>query len=158
MHIHLLGMTEHAFKIPDLDCMCASLRRASRGLTQFYEEALRPLGLRSSQFTILQALSIAREVSQGVLGEILSMDSTTLTRTLKTMSREGWIAERRGKDRRERLLSLSDAGRDRFNLAVPAWETAQAQLKREMGCQRWGDLLRLTNELKTLPIQRGELS
>jgi DNA-binding MarR family transcriptional regulator len=144
--------------IPDLDCMCASLRRASRTLTQHYEEALRPLGLRSSQFTILQALSRAGEVSQGVLGEILSMDSTTLTRTLKTMSREGWITERRGNDRRERLLSLSGAGRDRFNLAVPAWEKVQVQLERQMGGQRWSDLLRLTNELKTLPTEQGELS
>jgi DNA-binding MarR family transcriptional regulator len=149
-------MKEISREIPDLDCMCASLRRASRALTQFYEEALRPFGLRSSQFTILQVLTRVRQVSQGKLGQILAMDSTTLTRTLKTMSREGWIAERRGEDRRERLLSLSEAGRDRFNGAVPAWETAQAQMERIMGGQRWGDLLKLTNELKTLPTTRGE--
>ncbi len=71
--------------------MCASLRRASRSLTQLYDEALRPLGLRATQFTILQALSLAGEVSQGELAQILAMDSTTLTRTLRIMGREGWI-------------------------------------------------------------------
>src|SRR5258705_1674978 len=103
--------------IPDLLCMCATFRRASRALTQVYDEALRPLGLRATQFTIVQVLSRTGEVSQGELGQILAMDSTTLTRTLRIMSREGWIAERPGEDRRERWLRLAKAGRDQFNRA-----------------------------------------
>ena len=71
-------------QLPNLPCMCSSIRRASRALTQMYEQALRPLGLRSSQFTILQVLSRAGEVLQGQLGEMLAMDSTTLTRTVDT--------------------------------------------------------------------------
>ena len=89
--------------------MCSSVRRASRALTQLYEQALRPLGLRSTQFTILQVLSRAGEVSQGHLGEKLAMDSTTLTRTLDIMLRQGWVAERRGEDRRQRWLRLAKA-------------------------------------------------
>ena len=135
--------------IPDLICICATLRRASRSLTQFYDEAFRPLGLRGTQFTILQVLSRTGEVSQGVIGQILSMDSTTLTRTLRIMAREGWLAERRGKDRRERLLSLSKAGRALFNRALPAWEKAQAQLTRHLGEQHRRDLLKLANEVTT---------
>src|ERR1700682_4529095 len=95
---------------PSLPCMCASLRRASRVLTQLYEEALRPTGLRATQFTVLQTLSLAGEVTQGELGQILAMDSTTLTRTLTIMSRHGWIAKRRGVDRREWRMRLSQAG------------------------------------------------
>ena len=76
-------------EIPALPCMCASFRRASRALTQLYDGALHPLGLRATQFTILQALSLAGEVSQGELAQILAMDSTTLTRTLRIMGREG---------------------------------------------------------------------
>ena len=71
--------------IPMLPCMCATFRRSARAVTQHYDEALRPLGLRATQFTILQALSLTGEVSQGELGEILAMDSTTLTRTLEIM-------------------------------------------------------------------------
>lgn len=72
-------------------CMCATLRRASRALTQLYDEALRPLGLRATQFTVLQALSFTGEVSQGELGQLLAMDSTTLTRTWGSWaSTVGW--------------------------------------------------------------------
>lgn len=138
--------------------MCASLRRASRALTQLYDEALRPLGLRATQFTILQALSLAGEVSQGDLGRILAMDSTTLTRTLRIMGREGWIAERRGKDRRERLLRLAKAGRDQFDRALPPWEKMQTQLRRQLGDKRWHDLMKLTNEVTTMSTKQGDLS
>ena len=84
-----------------LPCMCASFRRASRTLTRHYDTALRPLGLRARPFTLLQALSKSGEVSQSTLGEIRTIDSTTLTRTLAIMGRRGWIASRSGEDRRE---------------------------------------------------------
>src|SRR6267142_2033999 len=142
--------------LPDLLCMCASFRRASRALTQLYDEALHPLGLRATQFTILQVLSRTGEVSQGELGRILAMDSTTLTRTLGIMSREGWIAERRGEDRRERLLRLAKAGRDQFNRALPHWEKVQTGLGRQTEDKRWDDALTLTNEVTALATKRGE--
>src|SRR5580692_12407018 len=104
--------------IPELPCMCGSFRRTARALTQMYERALRPSGLRSTQLTILQVLSRAGEVSQGRLGEMLAMDSTTLTRTLGIMRRQGWIAERRGEDQRERRLRLSGAGKTKLNRAM----------------------------------------
>jgi DNA-binding MarR family transcriptional regulator len=138
--------------------MCATFRRASRALTQIYDQGLRPAGLRATQFTVLQVLSRVGEVSQGTLGEILAMDSTTLTRTLRIMVREGWIAERRGKDRRERLLRLARTGRLQFQRARPAWEKAQAQLGRQLGDTRWRDLMKLTNEVTSLATKRGDLS
>ena len=151
-------MVDAIHAIPDLFCMCASFRRASRALTHLYDAALRPVGLRSTQFTILQVLSRAGEVSQGRLGRILAMDSTTLTRTLRIMVRQKWIAERRGDDRRERLLRLDKPGRDQFHRALPAWEKAQAQLKRQVGDQRWHDLMKLTNDVTTLATNGGLLS
>src|SRR5277367_1213532 len=122
-------------RTPTLPCMCGSFRRTSRALTQLYEQALRPLGLRAPQFTILQVLSLAGEVSQGQLGEILAMDSTTLTRTLKIMVRQTWIAERRGEDRRERLLHLTKAGDMQLRRALPVWEKVQLRLRRQLGEQ-----------------------
>src|ERR1700693_3028558 len=146
MYIHLLrSMTKPAtFALP---CMCASFRRASRILTQHYDTALRPLGLRATQFTLLQALSLAGEVSQRTLGEILAIDSTTLTRTLAIMGRRGWIASRSGKDRRERWLSLSEIGRAEFKRARPHWEKVQQGLRARLGNKRWNELLNLTNQV-----------
>jgi len=136
--------------IPTLPCMCASLRRAARALTHLYEQALRPLGLRATQFTVLQALEQAGEVSQGELGQMLVMDSTSLTRTLEIMRRRGWIVKRPGKDQRERRLSLSPAGRERLRSATPAWEKAQARLRQQLGTEPWTEFLRLTNQVTNI--------
>ena len=133
--------------VPPLPCFCASLRRASRALTQVYEQALRPLGLRGTQFTVLQALSLAGEVSQGQLGRILAMDSTTLTRTLEIMRRRNWIATRYGKDRRERWLSLAKAGQAELKRALPHWEKVQSRLRRRFGKKRWNNFMNFTNQV-----------
>jgi DNA-binding MarR family transcriptional regulator len=133
--------------LPALPCLCGSIRRTSRALTQFYEDALRPYGLRATQLTILQALSRTGEVSQRKLGKILAMDSTSLTRTLRIMRREGWILERPGKDRRERLLRMSEGGDKELKRVLPVWEQVQTGLRRQLGEQTWNQLFQLTNEV-----------
>ena len=142
-------------QLPTLPCMCGSFRRTSRALTQFYEQALRPIELRATQFTILQVLSRASEVSQGQLGEMLAMDSTTLTRTLAIMQRHGWIAERRGEDQRERRVRLSGAGQTKLNRAMVVWEEVQRRLCKQLGNQAWENLLQLTNQVTALVSPRA---
>jgi DNA-binding MarR family transcriptional regulator len=136
--------------LPPLPCLCASFRRAARALTQCYDEAVRPLGLRVTQFTVLQALSLTGEVSQGQLGEILAMDSTTLTRTLDIMRRAGWISRRKGTDRREWRLGLSAAGHDQLRRALPAWKKTQQQIASQFGDKRWHELFQLTDRVTAL--------
>lgn len=126
--------------------MCANLRRAARALTQRYDEALRPLGLTITQFTILQALSLSGAITQGKLGEILAMDSTTLTRTLAVMSGHGWVAKKYGTDRRERLLRLTRTGESELNRALPHWRSTQERLRARLGKQRWDELTTLIND------------
>ena len=134
-------------QLPNLPCLCASFRRASRALTALYDEALRPLGLRTTQFTVLQAFSLAGEVTQGRLGEILAMDSTTLTRTLALMRKRRWIETRRGRDGRERLLKLSKTGQAQLDHATPTWEGVQERLRSQVGDERWGEMFRQTGEI-----------
>lgn len=142
--------------LPTMPCLCSSVRRSSRALTQRYEQVLRPLGLRASQFTILQMLSFAGEVSQGRLGEMLAMDTTTLTRTLAIMRGLGWIAERPGEDRRERWLLLTKAGEKQLKRALPAWNKVQTLLRRQLGELTWKNLLQLTNQVTQLATAKGE--
>jgi DNA-binding MarR family transcriptional regulator len=134
-------------QIPTLVCLCSNVRRASRALTQVYDEALRPLGLHATQFTILQVLQKVGELPQGRLGEILAMDSTTLTRTLAIVVAHGWITERRGDDRRERWLRLSKAGEAQLQRALPAWEKVQSRMRRQLGDPLWKELFQLTTQL-----------
>jgi len=142
--------------LPLLPCMCSSFRRTSRALTQLYEAAMRPLGLRATQFTIFLVLSRTGEVSQGHLGAMVAMDSTTLTRTLGILSRHGWIAGRPGRDRRERLLRLSSAGEAQLRRALPAWEKVQSRLRNQLGEQPWKNLLQLTNQVTDITTTLGE--
>jgi DNA-binding MarR family transcriptional regulator len=135
--------------------MCGSFRRTSRALTQIYEEALRPLGLRATQLTILQVLARAGEVSQGQFGEMLAMDSTSLTRTLAIMRRAGWISEQRGEDRREWRIRLSSAGRSKLRRALPVWEKVQSRLRRKLGERGWESLLQLTHHVTEIAKTQG---
>jgi DNA-binding MarR family transcriptional regulator len=153
MYIHLF---EHErLPVPALPCMCGSFRRTSRALTHFYENALRPLGLRATQFTTRQVLALAGEGTQSQLGEMLAMDSTTLTRTLQIMIRQGWIAERRGEDRRERWLLLAKGGEAQFKRALPGWEKVQTRFRRQLGEQTWKNFLEITHQFTELITTQG---
>jgi DNA-binding MarR family transcriptional regulator len=137
--------------------MCANLRRAARAITQMYDIVLRPHGLRVTQFTVLQALGLARELSQGELAALLAMDSTSLTRTLEILRRHGWVTKSHGKDRRERRLQLTQSGTYRLRRALPYWKKAQKSLGHRLGDARWRSLLKLSHEVASqLPIKGGD--
>jgi DNA-binding MarR family transcriptional regulator len=139
-------MPARPIDLPALPCSCASLRRATRAVTQLYDEELRPLGLRATQFTLLQTLATTGEISQGGIGRLLALDSTTLTRTLVPLHQQGWIESRPGADRRERLYSLTDEGRTVLAEALPYWERAQERLRSSFGESEWSSLQRLLDQ------------
>ncbi len=124
-----------------LMCACASLRRASRAVTQAYEEELRPSGIRPTQFTLLQALARKGEMTQGELGEFLAIDSTTLSRTLRPLEERGWLRARAGADRRHSHWDVTPAGRREIERVRPAWERAQERLRTRLGGARFEALL-----------------
>jgi|SRR5579872_90540 len=132
----------------ELPCACANLRRAARTVTKLYEDQLRDTGLRATQFTLLQALDIAGTITQGDLGELLALDSTTLTRSLKPLLGQGWVRSLAGKDRRERHFELTAAGRQELDRAQPQWDRAQQRLRKVLGDNGWerlqAELVRVT--------------
>src|SRR5438552_2780030 len=119
--------------LPALACACASVRRAARAVTRLYDEALRGAGLRITQFTLLQALERTETSPQGALGELLALDPTTLSRTLRPLAAAGWIRAARGPDRREVCWTLTPAR--------PAWARAQARLRAELAPKHWALLI-----------------
>src|SRR5277367_3723516 len=124
-----------------LPCACANLRRADRVVSQLYDDALRPSGLRITQFTLLQALTLAPKISQKQLAALLAIDSTTLTRTLAPLRRKGWLRSVSGADRRELRLSLTPAGKREYKRALPYWRSAQKKLQRALGMENWNRLI-----------------
>jgi DNA-binding MarR family transcriptional regulator len=140
---------------PSLPCACATLRRATRAVTQLYNSALRETGLEVTQFTFLQVLALTSELTQANMAKILAIDSTTLTRSIKPLQDKGWIAERPGIDRRQRFLRLTAAGRKTLELATPQWKHAQDQLRRALGDPAW-NLLQLSADLATAAATRDQ--
>ena len=133
--------TKATSKVIPLPCACANLRRATRLVTQFYEEAIRPGGITGPQFTLLQALKLAPGISQKQLGQILGTDSTTLTRTLALLEKRGWLRSELAKDRRALRLGLSKAGEREYERVLPYWQSAQRRLKHALGDKKWDELI-----------------
>jgi DNA-binding MarR family transcriptional regulator len=124
----------------ELPCACQNLRRLSRVVTRIYDEELRRAGLEITQFGLLTALATVGEANQKRLSAGFAMDSTTLTRTLGLLRKQGWIRTRRGKDRRERLFSLTEAGKRQMAMAQPHWERAERRLRKELGNAGWKNM------------------
>jgi DNA-binding MarR family transcriptional regulator len=72
------------------------------------------------------------------------------------MAREGWVAERRGNDRRERWLRLVKDGEAQFKRALPAWEKVQSRLRRQLGELSWKNLLEITHQVTDLVKTQGD--
>jgi DNA-binding MarR family transcriptional regulator len=119
--------------LPVLPCACANLRRAARAVTRLYNQALRPDGIEITQFTLLMALNLTGETSQGDLAELLALDSTTLTRMLSLVRKRRWVHLRPGQDRRQRLVSLTGTGREKLQQAMPRWTQVQEDLQKAIG-------------------------
>jgi DNA-binding MarR family transcriptional regulator len=121
----------------DLPCACQNLRRVTRVVTRIYDQELRKSGLEITQFGLLTALAATGEANQKQLSAGFAMDSTTLTRTLGVLRRQGWVRVRRGKDRRERLFRLAQGGKRRLAEAQRYWERAEKRLREELGEEGW---------------------
>jgi DNA-binding MarR family transcriptional regulator len=121
----------------DLPCACQNLRRLTRVVTRIYDQELRRAGLEITQFGLLTALAATGEANQKLLSAGFAMDSTTLTRTLGLLRKQGWVQVERGKDRRERLFRLTRAGKRQMEEARPYWRRAEVRLRQELGEKGW---------------------
>lgn len=114
-------------------CLCLAAQRAARALARRFDEALRPAGLTSGQFSLLMALNRPSPPSIGSVAKLLAMDRTTLTANLKPLERRGLLATAVDPaDRRGRLLRLTDAGRATLAAATPIWRREHGEVERKL--------------------------
>jgi DNA-binding MarR family transcriptional regulator len=130
--------------------MCNALRQASRAVTRLYDDELREVGLRTTQYSLLRRLKHAGTVRQRDLGALTSLDETTLTRNLRPLIEAGWVAIDAGEDRREKLVHLTSTGTAKLTQALPAWERAQERMRSQLPKADWTTLLALLPELARL--------
>ena len=126
---------------PLRSCTCFNLRKASRAITQLYDEFLRPVNLRATQFSLLGLLAQTGALRITTLAEAAVMDRTTLKQNLDLLERDGLVRIQPGADARVREVSLTPAARGRLLAALPLWEQAQAHLIGRLGPTRSQRLL-----------------
>jgi DNA-binding MarR family transcriptional regulator len=131
-------------------CLCGALRQASRSVSRLYDEELRGVGLRTTQYSLLCVLARAGPVRQGELSGLTSLDETTLTRNLRPLLDSRWIAVRSGDDRREKVVTITKAGTAKLAEARPAWERAQTRMRALLPEEAWQRLLGVLPDLARL--------
>ncbi len=114
-------------------CLAFSVRKAARVVTQLYDEAFAPLGLKSTQFSLLNAINASGQISINDLAAALVMDRTTLTRNLKPLRSSGLVGIVPGDDKRVRVVSLTAAGKKLLRQALPLWRQIQQQAIERLG-------------------------
>ncbi len=113
------------------DCYCLAARKRARELTRRYEAALRPYGLRATQFSVLAALAQTGPVPVSKLASILGLERTTLTRIAGVMERDGRVSVTQGEDERVRVLNITTKGKRVLAAALPAWKRVQNDITKE---------------------------
>jgi DNA-binding MarR family transcriptional regulator len=115
------------------DCTCGVLRRAARAATSIYDGALKPTGLRVTQFAILRILDRAGPLPVSRLAAEAALERTTMARNLDPLERRALVLVTPGEtDARRRVASLTDAGRNALTEALPHWRRAQEQISRRV--------------------------
>jgi len=112
----------------------------SRIITQMYDEALKPSGLRSTQLPVLVTLVSVGSMTVNDLADDLVMDRTSLSRLLRPLVTRGLVKMTPGEDRRTRELSITPRGREAVATAIPMWDRVQGEVLGRLGQDRWKDL------------------
>lgn len=131
-------------------CACGRLRRATRALTQLYDDAMAPSGLRVTQFSLLRTLGREGAKPMTMLASILLLDRTALSRTLEPLLDRGLVEILSGDDARTRTVSLTPAGKRALRDATPYWQKAQSVVARRVGETRLDALIDTLRELERL--------
>lgn len=125
-------------------CLCLHVQRAARALARRFDNAMKPIGLTNGQFSLMMSLNRPQPASMGSVVNLLAMDRTTLTAALKVLERRGLVKTAVDpKDRRGKLLSLTEDGMALLSAALPIWVRVHGEVDAELG----GDVERLRETL-----------
>jgi len=122
-------------------CACFNFRKASRSITQLFDQILAPSGLRSTQLVILITAELLGPSSIARLARELVMDRSTLTRNLKPLLALDLLQFARPDNGKHKSVEVTDAGRRALVAAMPAWRQAQTHLVGRLGAERWERLI-----------------
>ena len=115
-------------------CHCFNLRRAGNKVLAMYNEKIESCGLSGNQFTVLNYIGGYVPINISELSKLLYLDRTTLVRNLKPLENAGYIQYEKGTGR-ERLLTLTEKGKEKQEESQKLWEEAQSELEEKLGAE-----------------------
>ena len=134
-------------RVPPRPCACTTVRTASRLLARAYDAALQETELNVTQLAVLRAVERAPGEPLSQVAGQLSMDRTSMYRSVGTMQDHGWLRLSEGRDARSRCAALTARGREILEDAAPHWESIQGAVVDRFGRRRWSQLV---EELRAL--------
>lgn len=136
-------------------CLALRWRQANRVLTQIYDQNMSGQGIKITQFAILRTVYYMGEATNSSLQNVLVLDQTTLSRNLKPLIRDGYLETRPGRDKREKILQLTESGKELFLNASQDWHETQQQLKASLGTELVEQLLSVGSAIVDLKDTSG---
>ncbi|HXN53929.1 MAG TPA: MarR family winged helix-turn-helix transcriptional regulator [Candidatus Acidoferrum sp.] len=118
-------------------CVSFNFRRAARAVTRLYDQAFEPFGIRSTQFSILVGVAKTQPTSISALGDLLVIDRTTLTRSLRLLKKQGLLSISERSTKRQRFLTLTPRGERTLAASLPVWRGAQDRFVESVGADYW---------------------
>ncbi len=115
------------------ECLAVRMRLLNRTVTNIFDKALRPLGIKVSQLNVLVVVAKRAPVSPTEVGRVLHLEKSTLSRNVERIQRRGWIEVAAGKDGRSHLLQVTVKGRRLLEKAHPLWQQAQGKAREVLG-------------------------
>jgi DNA-binding MarR family transcriptional regulator len=125
------------------NCPAFRVRQASRVLAKLFDEELAPFGLLSSQLPVLSAVALFEDsgVPMSRLAQVLLMDRTTLTRSIRPLERAGLLRVARSpEDARTKVVVITRSGERMIETIFPVWERVLKQVKKSLGAEILIDL------------------
>jgi DNA-binding MarR family transcriptional regulator len=128
-------------------CGSFNFRRTARAVTRLYDQAFESFGIRSTQFTILVGIAKTQPTSMSALAEVLVIDRTTLTRSLRLLKKQGLLSVSERSTKRQRFLKLTPKGERVLAASLPAWRETHERFVKTLGADYWAGF---RNELEKL--------
>jgi DNA-binding MarR family transcriptional regulator len=137
-------------------CASFNFRRTARAVTRFYDQAFEPFAIRSTQFTILVGVAKSQPTSISALADLLVIDRTTLTRSLRLLKKDGLLAVSDRSTKRQRFITLTDKGERILGESLPVWRAAHKRFIESVGADYWSNFREELEKMAHLALALGD--
>lgn len=129
------------------ECTAFNLKRATRIVQALFDEAFKPVGLEGTQYTVLSHVYVAEPISLTKLADMMDVDRTTLARNLAPLEKKRLVEIKPGSDKRAKLITTTDKGKEILSNAMPLWAETQEKIKETLGVENWSSMISNLNGL-----------